>query len=48
LPRLDNWLFVDNSGFKYEIIAEGAFGLETISNFEVWNAFKSKYYADKR
>ncbi|WP_226336328.1 hypothetical protein [Echinicola marina] len=27
LPKVDNWLFVNNSGDNYEIIAEGALGV---------------------
>lgn len=32
IPRVDNWLFVNNSGDNYEIIAEGALGEETVNN----------------
>ncbi|GGF40822.1 zeta toxin family protein [Echinicola rosea] len=44
LPKVDNWLFVNNSGDNYEIIAEGALGEETINNSERWNELKGKYY----
>lgn len=44
LPKVDNWLFVNNSGDNYEIIAEGALGEETINNLEKWNELKGKYH----
>lgn len=43
LAIVDNWLFVNNSGDSYEIIAEGALNEETINNVEKWNALKKKY-----
>ncbi|WP_186755651.1 zeta toxin family protein [Echinicola salinicaeni] len=43
LPRVDNWLFVNNSGDNYEIIAEGALGEETVNNFKKWSELKEKY-----
>lgn len=44
LPKVDNWLFVDNSDDNYEIIAEGALNEENISNNEKWIELKNKYY----
>ncbi len=44
LPALDNWLFVNNSGDDYEVIAEGAGESINISNLEKWEMLKSKYY----
>lgn len=44
LPRVDNWLFVNNSGDNYEIIAEGALDEETVNNLEKWSELKGKYY----
>ncbi|MFB6305859.1 MAG: zeta toxin family protein [Flavobacteriales bacterium] len=38
---IDNWLFIDNSGENYEIIAEGANKNITINNKETWNQIKS-------
>lgn len=46
LAKVDNWLFVNNSGDNYEIIAEGALNEETISNVEQWNKLKKKYYGN--
>lgn len=43
LAKVDNWLFVNNSGDKYEIIAEGALNEETIGNIEQWEKLKRKY-----
>ena len=43
LAKVDNWLFVNNSGDKYEIIAEGALNEETIGNIEQWEKLKREY-----
>jgi len=45
LPLLDNWLFVNNSGDNYEIIAEGSSGEEIINYTEQWVDLKNKYNA---
>lgn len=39
----DNWLFVDNSGNAYEIVAENINGNEKIINREIWTHLKEKY-----
>lgn len=44
LTKVDNWLFINNSGDDYEIIAEGALGEETVNNFEKWIELKRKYH----
>ena len=44
LDKVDNWLFVNNSGDNYEIIAEGALNEETINNIGQWEELKKKYY----
>lgn len=46
LPKVDNWLFVNNSGDNYEIIAEGALNEETINYIEQWEELKRKYYGN--
>lgn len=46
LPRVDNWLFVNNSGDNYEIIAEGSKNEITINNFLHWEELKEKYYGN--
>lgn len=44
LPVIDNWMFINNSGEIYEIIAEGSLE-EIIANNELlWNKIKEKYY----
>jgi predicted ABC-type ATPase len=43
LDKLDNWLFVNNSGDTYEIIAEGALNEETINNANQWEELKRIY-----
>ncbi len=46
LPKIDNWLFVNNSGDTYEIIAEGALNEESINNPQKWEELKRKYYGN--
>lgn len=46
LPRVDNWLFVNNSGDMYEIIAEGAMNEMTVNNSDQWEELKEKYYGN--
>lgn len=46
LPIVDNWLFVNNSGDSYEIIAEGSLNEITINNVLQWEELKEKYYGN--
>ncbi len=46
LPKVDNWLFVNNSGDNYEIIAEGSMNEVTINNVPQWEELKEKYYGN--
>lgn len=46
LPKVDNWLFVNNSGDSYEIVAEGVVNDVTINNEELWEGLKQKYHGD--
>ena len=46
LNKVDNWLFVNNSGDDYEIIAEGALNEETINNVKQWEELKGHYYGN--
>lgn len=46
LPRADNWLFVNNSGDTYEIIAEGTMDEITVNNTQQWKELKEKYYGN--
>lgn len=46
LPRMNNWLFVNNSGDKYEIIAEGSTDEITVNNVSQWKELKEKYYGN--
>jgi predicted ABC-type ATPase len=48
LPRVDNWLFVNNSGDSYEIIAEGSMNEFTVNNVLQWKELKEKYYGKER
>ena len=40
---VDDWMFIDNSGEPYQIIAEGAKGEEEVGNAEIWSKLKIKY-----
>lgn len=46
LDKVDNWLFVNNSGDTYEVIAEGALKEETINNPKQWEDLKRNYYGN--
>ncbi len=46
LPRVDNWLFVNNSGDSYEIIAEGSVNEITINNVLQWEELNEKHYGN--
>jgi predicted ABC-type ATPase len=45
-PKVDNWLFVNNSGDTYEIVAEGGVNNISINNNELWDDLKQKYNGD--
>ncbi len=45
-PKVDNWLFVNNSGDTYEIVAEGGLNKISINNKELWDDLKQKYNGD--
>ena len=42
-PIVDEWMFIDNSGSPYEIIAEGNSKNETISNKSQWKMLTNNY-----
>ena len=44
LNKLDNWLFVNNSGDTYEIIAEGSTNELVIHNNPQWELLKMQYH----
>ncbi len=46
LHRVDNWLFVNNSGDSYEIVAEGSLNDITVNNVLQWEELKEKYYGN--
>jgi len=46
LPIIDNWLFVNNSGDLYEVIAEGTKEDVTINNLLKWDELKRKYHGN--
>lgn len=43
LPIVDSWMFIDNSGDTYEVIAEGTSGSITATNKPLWNQIKQEY-----
>lgn len=40
---VDDWMFIDNSGEPYQIIAQGADNIEEIGNMEIWTELNKKY-----
>lgn len=44
LPILDNWLFINNSGDQYEVVAEGSMNEEVVSNEKIWIGLTQKYH----
>jgi len=40
---VDEWMFIDNSGEPYEILAEGNFLSENIQNELIWKSLVCKY-----
>jgi predicted ABC-type ATPase len=46
LPKVDNWLFVNNSGEAYEIIAEGALNEVSINNAKQWEELNNNYHGN--
>jgi predicted ABC-type ATPase len=46
LNKVDNWLFINNSGDNYEIIAEGALNEEIINNIKQWEELKRNYHGN--
>lgn len=46
LDKVDNWLFINNSGDPYEVIAEGTMDEETINNVDQWKELKRNYYGN--
>lgn len=41
---VDDWMFIDNSGEPYQIIAEGSKSGERIENTKIWNNLKKQYH----
>lgn len=46
LPMVDTWLFINNSGDTYELIAEGVMNETTVNNVIHWNELNEKYYGN--
>jgi predicted ABC-type ATPase len=40
---VDDWMFIDNSGAPYELIAEKTQSEEIIYNAKIWDTLKTKY-----
>ena len=41
--KIDNWIFVNNSGTEYKLIATGSNTEEIIFDEEIWQKVKDKY-----
>ena len=46
MPITDNWMFINNSGENYEIIAEGELDNIIINNKKAWDQIKTEYYEE--
>ena len=46
-PLVNDWMFIDNSGRPYELIAEHKERSTKIYNHQIWTELKSKYYGKK-
>lgn len=46
IPIADYWMFINNSGTPFEIIAEGQKKKEVVKNKLIWNKLKSEYYGN--
>lgn len=44
LPKVDNWIFVNNTGDTYEVIAEKNKGKMSVINIELWEVLQKKYH----
>lgn len=44
LPITDHWMFINNSGEPYEVIAEGSYEEMTTHNKLLWNQIRKKYH----
>ena len=47
LPIIDNWMFINNSGENYEIVAEGTIEDVLINNRKIWYELNELYYGKK-
>jgi predicted ABC-type ATPase len=45
LPIVNNWIFINNSGEPYEIVAEGS-SEEKVIDSKLWNKLKEKHHED--
>ncbi|MFT6783780.1 MAG: putative ABC-type ATPase [Saprospiraceae bacterium] len=42
-PIVTDWMFINNSGDFYEILAQGTEFEDEVLNDEIWSALKAKY-----
>ncbi|MEJ4087418.1 hypothetical protein [Galbibacter orientalis] len=40
---VDDWIFIDNSGEPYQIIAEGGKDDVEVGNIKIWEKLKDRY-----
>lgn len=43
LPVIDEWIFINNSGDHYQLIAEKSLTTNNIKEVELWNTINNKY-----
>ena len=45
---VDDWILVNNSGIKFEVIAKGTNKSRSVKNKKCWNKLRRKYYEHKK
>ena len=46
LPIVDKWILVDNSGEKFDFIAQGSYDEIIVKNNNLWTMLKDKYHGN--
>jgi predicted ABC-type ATPase len=48
VPVVNSWIFINNSGEPYEVVAFGSLKKTEIMDSNLWYKLKNKYYGRKR
>lgn len=46
-PIVDEWMFIENSGEPYRLIAQKTQSIEKVYDVKIWNGLQTKYYEKK-